>query len=89
MSFQVQKYEKYLKSKNELKRPQRAFIKELWAIYDFLKSGQIWKLYTNEENGIKINSKISDRLPMWKTVGEVVKFFKKFKSKNVFSGAKI
>ena len=29
MSFQVQKYEKYLKSKNYLKRPLGAFIKKL------------------------------------------------------------
>ena len=39
--FQVQKYEKYLKSKTDLRRPLGAFINELWAIYVFLKSGQI------------------------------------------------
>ena len=41
--FQVQKSDKYLKSKNDLKRPLGAFIKELWAIYVFFKSGQILK----------------------------------------------
>ena len=32
MRFQVQKYEKYLKSKNDIKKPLGLFNKELWAI---------------------------------------------------------
>ena len=43
MRFQVQKYEKYLKSKNDLKRLLGAFINELWAIYVFFKSCKILK----------------------------------------------
>ena len=35
MRFQLQKYEKYLKSKNDLKRPIEAFNKELWVILSF------------------------------------------------------
>ena len=36
MWFQEQKYEKYLKSKNDIKRPLGPFNKELWAIQVFL-----------------------------------------------------
>ena len=36
MRFQVQKYEKYLKSKNDIKRSLGPFNKELWAILVFL-----------------------------------------------------
>ena len=85
----MQKYEKYLNSKNDLKRPLGAFIKELWAIYVFFLFGPSLKPCTYAENGIKINSEILDRLHIGKTVDELVKFFKKFKiRKNEISGAK-
>ena len=32
MWFQEEKYEKYLKSKNDIKRPLRLFNSELWAV---------------------------------------------------------
>ena len=89
MRFQVQKYEKYLKSKNDLKRLLGAFINELWAIYVFFKSCKILKPCTQGQNDIKINSEISDRLPMRKTIDELVKFSKNSDRKNTFSGAKI
>ena len=54
MWSRVQKYEKYLKSENDIKRPLGPFNKELWAIYVFLKSSQILKPSTHEENYIKI-----------------------------------
>ena len=49
MWFQEQKYEKYLKSKNDIKRPLGPFNKELWAIWVFSKSGQILKPSTHGE----------------------------------------
>ena len=35
MCFQLQKYEKYWKLKNDFKSPLRALNKKLWAIYVF------------------------------------------------------
>ena len=35
MRLQFQKFEKYLKSKNDIKKPLRPFNKESWAIYFF------------------------------------------------------
>ena len=49
MWFQEQKYEKYLKSKNDIKRPLGPFNKELWAIQVFLKRGQFLKPSTHGE----------------------------------------
>ena len=39
------KHEKYLKSKNDVKKLLGAFNHELWAIYGFLNSGQNLKNY--------------------------------------------
>ena len=55
---------KILTVQYDLKRPLVVFLKVLWAIYVFLKYGQSLKQCTCEENGIKINSEISDRLPV-------------------------
>ena len=49
MLFQVQKYEKHLKSKNDIKRPLGPFNKELLAIQVFLKLGQFLKPSTHGE----------------------------------------
>ena len=58
MWFQGQKYVKYLKFKNDIKRPAQSFNKELWAIYVFLKFSQILKSSTCTENDVKINFEI-------------------------------
>ena len=44
----------------------------------FSESGLILKPCAYGANGIKMNSDFSDRLPMRKTVDELVKFLKKF-----------
>ena len=80
MSFQLKKYEKYLNSKNDIKKPVRAFINELRAIYVFFKSSKILKPGFYVENGIK-NIDISDRLLIRKTVDELVNIFKLSRSK--------
>ena len=36
MWFQEEKYEKYLQSKNDIKRPLGPFNRELWAILTFI-----------------------------------------------------
>ena len=56
MRFQLQKYEKYLNSKNDINKPLGPFNKKLWAIEVFLKSGKISKPSTHSENDIKISS---------------------------------
>ena len=81
MKFKVQKYDKDLKSKNDLKRPLGALINELWRIYVFWKLVNFWKPCSNRENGIEIHSEISSRLPTRRTVDKLVKFFKKCISK--------
>ena len=102
MWFQEEKYEKYLKFKNDIKRPLGPFNKELWAIYVFLKFGQILKWSTRTENRVKINSEISCPLPIWKIAKKnywrkkrlslaqsLCSFPKKFNRKNVISEAKV
>ena len=42
-------YEKYLKSKNDIKRPLGPFNKELWATQVFLKPGKFLKPSTHGE----------------------------------------
>ena len=50
MRFQLQKYEKYLKSKNDLKRPIEAFNKEFLVILRFyLKASE--KIISSFEQG--------------------------------------
>ena len=52
MRFHFQKYEKYLKSKNDLKMPLEAFNQELRAIYVFLKYVNLRPI-ARKENGLK------------------------------------
>ena len=50
MSFQVEKNEKYVMSKNDFKRTLGSFMKELWAIYVFFKYSLSLKQWKPNKN---------------------------------------
>ena len=78
MRFQRQNYEKYLKSKNDIRMPLGPFNKELWAIQDFLISGKILKPSIHTENGIIAEKASHPLLPslsiIWKSTSKIFRF---------------
>ena len=58
MWFQVEKYEKYLQSKNDIKRPLGPFNRVMSNLLFFMKYGKTLKPSNYSENYIRIDSKI-------------------------------
>ena len=81
--FQFQKLEKYMKSKNDIKRPLGAFNKELWANFEFQKS-DIYELFPPRKKARKTIDGKCFSAPRKQHWFRLKKHEKYFKSKNDF-----
>ena len=65
MWFQEQKYEKYLKSKNDIKRRLGAFNQELWANLEFWEFGNFRPISPRENGSLLMEKGFSALQKRW------------------------